>query len=49
METGEDYYQYQIDLRPGSMVVGQNYITDEIESTVRFGKQYQWKHQMVSV
>ncbi|MBL0138545.1 MAG: cell surface protein SprA [Bacteroidetes bacterium] len=50
METGEDYYQYQIDLRPGSMVVGQNYITDEIESTVRFAnntngsiKWYQFK------
>jgi cell surface protein SprA len=30
----ESYYQYKISLRPQDMVVGENYITDEIESTV---------------
>jgi cell surface protein SprA len=30
MNTGENYYQYKIVLKPGNMVVGQNYITDEI-------------------
>ncbi|MBK6837005.1 MAG: cell surface protein SprA [Bacteroidetes bacterium] len=50
METGEDYFQYQISLRPGNLVVGQNYITDEIFSPVRYAnntngniKWYQFK------
>ncbi|WP_016777355.1 cell surface protein SprA [Anaerophaga thermohalophila] len=30
----ESYYQYRIKLRPGNMNVGENFITDEIESTV---------------
>ncbi|MGQ1890379.1 T9SS outer membrane translocon Sov/SprA [Thermophagus sp. OGC60D27] len=30
----ESYYQYRIKLRPQDMQVGQNFITDEIESTV---------------
>ncbi|MDI3521636.1 MAG: hypothetical protein PWR04_1624, partial [Anaerophaga sp.] len=30
----ESYYQYKIQLRPGNMNVGENFITDEIESTV---------------
>jgi cell surface protein SprA len=36
MDVGENYYQYKVDLRPGNMTVGQNYITDMIESPVRF-------------
>lgn len=36
MDVGENYFQYKVDLQPGKMVVGQNYITDMIESPVRF-------------
>ncbi|HNP97838.1 MAG TPA: cell surface protein SprA, partial [Bacteroidia bacterium] len=50
MDNDEDYFQYEISLRPGNMIVGQNYITDEIESSVRFAnntngtvKWYQFK------
>ena len=32
----ESYYQYQVSLRPQSLEVGQNYITDEVTSTVTF-------------
>jgi cell surface protein SprA len=35
MNTGETYYQYKVNLRPGNLVVGQNYITDEYSATVR--------------
>jgi cell surface protein SprA len=35
MNVGETYYQYHVSLRPGNMVVGQNYITDEYTTTVR--------------
>jgi cell surface protein SprA len=31
----ESYYQYKISFRPQDMVVGENFITDEIESTVK--------------
>lgn len=34
MNIGENYYQYKIVLKPGNMVVGQNYITDEISAPV---------------
>lgn len=30
----ESYFQYRVSLRPGDMVVGQNYITDELSTTV---------------
>ena len=48
MDNDEDYFQYEISLRPGNMIVGQNYI-DEIGSSVRF-EQHQWyREEMVSV
>ncbi len=34
MNIGESYFQYKISIRPGNMVVGQNYITDEILAPV---------------
>ncbi len=50
MEVGENYYQYKVNLRPSDMVVGQNYISDMIESPVRYAnnttgsiKWYQFK------
>lgn len=50
MDVGENYYQYKVELKPGDMVVGQNYITDMIESPVRYAnntngtiKWYQFK------
>ncbi|MBP6335401.1 MAG: cell surface protein SprA, partial [Bacteroidia bacterium] len=50
MDVGENYFQYRVDIKQGSMVVGQNYITDMIESPVRFAnnttgtvKWYQFK------
>jgi len=36
MEIGENYFQYKVLLKPANMVVGQNYITDMIESPVRY-------------
>ncbi len=46
----ESYYQYRVSLRPENMVVGSNYITDEIEPTVKLAngqeskvKWYQFK------
>lgn len=36
MNTGENYYQYKVVLKPGNMVVGQNYITDDILSPVTY-------------
>jgi cell surface protein SprA len=33
LSEGERYFQYRIDLDPSKMVVGQNYITDELEAT----------------
>ncbi|MBL0105055.1 MAG: cell surface protein SprA [Bacteroidetes bacterium] len=47
MNTTEDYYQYKIEMKPGAFVVGQNYITDEIASTVSYpdghtGPQVKW-------
>lgn len=35
MNIGENYFQYKVVLKPGNLVVGQNYITDEIEAPVR--------------
>ena len=35
MNIGENYMQYKVVLKPGNMVVGQNYITDEITAPVR--------------
>ncbi|REJ83044.1 MAG: cell surface protein SprA [Bacteroidetes bacterium] len=50
MDIGENYFQYKIALNPSAMIVGQNYITDMIESSVRFAnnttgsvKWYQFK------
>ncbi len=50
LEVGENYLQYRVNLRPSDMVVGQNYITDMIESSVRYAnnttgsiKWYQFK------
>ncbi len=34
MNTGENYFQYKVVLKPGNMVVGQNFITDEISANV---------------
>ncbi len=39
MNVGETYYQYKVSLKPGSMIVGQNYITDEYTATVRLKNQ----------
>ena len=35
MNTYENYFQYKVVLKPGNIVVGQNYITDEIIAPVR--------------
>ncbi len=35
MRTGEEYFQYKVHLRP-DMIVGQNYVTDMIESSVNY-------------
>jgi cell surface protein SprA len=35
LNENERYFQYRISLRPQDMVVGQNYISDVVESTVR--------------
>ena len=50
MNTGENYFQYKVLLKPGNMMVGQNYITDEITSNVSYAnnttgqiKWYQFK------
>ncbi|MFM2136088.1 MAG: hypothetical protein RL021_1488 [Bacteroidota bacterium] len=50
MEVGENYWQYKVSLRPSDLVVGQNYISDMIESPVRYAnnttgsiKWYQFK------
>ncbi len=50
MDVGENYYQYKVNVKQSEMVVGQNYITDMIESPVRFAnnttgtiKWYQFK------
>nr|WP_256011282.1 cell surface protein SprA [Pedobacter xinjiangensis] len=31
----DEYFEYKVSIRPGSMVVGQNYITDKVTSTVK--------------
>ncbi len=50
MRTGENYFQYKVVLKPGNMLVGQNFITDEITSNVNYAnnttgqiKWYQFK------
>lgn len=35
LNINEDYYQYKIDLRPGKLVVGQNYVTDSATTPVK--------------
>lgn len=35
MNDFENYYQYKVDLTPGSMVVGTNYIVDQVTTTVQ--------------
>ncbi len=35
LNEAERYYQYRISLRPGDMEIGENYITDMMEATVR--------------
>ena len=39
MNIGENYFQYKVILRPGNLVVGQNYITDVVEASVRLEDQ----------
>jgi cell surface protein SprA len=34
IQTTEQYYEYPIHLKPGQMVVGQNYITDKVTNTI---------------
>jgi len=34
IQTAEQYYEYPITLQPGQLVVGQNYITDKVTSTI---------------
>lgn len=34
IQTTEQYYEYPITLQPGQLVVGQNYITDKVTSTI---------------
>ncbi len=36
MNIAENYFQYKVTLKPSNMVVGQNYISDVIESPVRY-------------
>ena len=35
LDTYEGYYQYRVDIKPESMVVGQNYIVNKIEADVK--------------
>lgn len=48
--SGENYFQYKVVLKPGDMIVGRNYITDEISAPVNYAnnttgtvKWYQFK------
>lgn len=36
LDGTERYFQYKVELKPGKMVVGQNYITNEIEANVSY-------------
>lgn len=49
----EEYYQYRIDIDPTRMVVGQNYITDSVESSIRLAngtnKQIVWYQLKIPV
>ncbi|MBK5285300.1 MAG: cell surface protein SprA, partial [Bacteroidia bacterium] len=40
----ENYFQYHIALKPSAMVVGQNYITDVVSSTVANKGDIKWYH-----
>ncbi|WP_316735264.1 cell surface protein SprA [Pedobacter aquatilis] len=35
MTQSDEYFQYKVSMRPADLVVGQNYITDKVTSTVR--------------
>ena len=35
LNENESYYQYKVELRPGMMTVGSNYIVDKREATVQ--------------
>jgi cell surface protein SprA len=35
LNINEDYYQYKVDLKPGSLVVGRNYVTDSSSVSVK--------------
>lgn len=35
MSLTDEYYQYKVSIRPGDMVVGQNYIADKVTSNVK--------------
>jgi len=35
MNDFENYFQYKVDITPGQMVVGQNYIVDKVETSVQ--------------
>src|SRR5690606_33048165 len=37
MNETDEYYQYKLSIRPADMVVGQNFIVDEVTSRVRIG------------
>ncbi len=41
IQTTEQYYEYPIDLRPGQLTVGQNYVTDKVTNTIN-GDQVSW-------
>lgn len=40
----ENYYQYHIEIKPGSMVVGQNFITDVVNAPVSGQTEIKWYH-----
>lgn len=40
MNENDEYYQYRISIRPDDMIVGQNYVVDEVTSRARVGDQW---------
>jgi cell surface protein SprA len=41
ISDAEDYYEYKIDLKPGQLRVGQNYIVDEVTNVIN-GDEVKW-------
>jgi cell surface protein SprA len=41
IQNTEQYYEYPIDLQPGRLTVGQNYVTDKVTNTIN-GDQVSW-------